>query len=170
MNEYDKNRPDVSVGHNDVYVHTHHIAQRYGENVSQYIEAAKTERCEKHLYVQEENVLLPVSSMLSEQFDLVFSVGLIEHFPEQETVKALQFHLDCTKSGGLVIVFFPTPTILYRLIRKLAEITGFWIFHDERPLSCRELLPILSPRGKVLEQGILYAMGLTQAFIVFRKS
>ena len=108
--------------------------------------------------------------MLSEQFDLVFSVGLIEHFPEQETVKALQFHLDCTKSGGLVIVFFPTPTILYRLIRKLAEITGFWIFHDERPLSCRELLPILSPRGKVLEQGILYAMGLTQAFIVFRKS
>ena len=117
-----------------------------------------------------QNVLESPSPDLQKKFDMVFSVGLIEHFSSEGTQGALQFHLDCVKPGGLVIVFFPTPTILYRIIRKAAELTGLWIFHDERPLTVRELLPQLQVQGNVLKHKILYAMFLTQAFIVLRKN
>jgi SAM-dependent methyltransferase len=103
------------------------------------------------------------------QSDVVYSVGLIEHFLAPDTRKAVLAHLQVLKPGGLLILGFPTPTFLYRITRKMAEILGLWIFHDERPLKREEVLETVKPYGSVLESDILWPIFLTQAFIVLKK-
>ena len=51
------------------------------------------------------------------KFDLVFSIGLVEHFNKLGTHKAIQTHIDACKPNGIVLITFPTPTVLYRTIR-----------------------------------------------------
>ena len=104
------------------------------------------------------------------KFDLVFSVGLIEHFSEQDMIRAVQFHLSCAKPGGFVLLFFPTPTWMYRLVRKTAEVFHLWIFHDERPILLKTISSLISEdQGHILKQGILYSMILTQAYVLIRR-
>lgn len=103
------------------------------------------------------------------QSDIVYSVGLIEHYSIENTRKALLAHLAVLKPGGLLVIGFPTPTILYRISRKISQWLGLWIFHDERPLKKEEVLETLNPYGQILETSILWPIFLTQAFIVLRK-
>ena len=71
--------------------------------------------------------------------DLVFSVGLVEHFNPSETRRAIHAHFDVLRPGGIAIISFPTPTLLYRITRKTIELLGMWKFHDERPLTAGEV-------------------------------
>ncbi len=103
------------------------------------------------------------------QSDISFSVGLIEHFSVEGTRNAVLAHMEVLKPGGILILGFPTPTFLYRAARKVSELLGMWIFHDERPLKMKEVLKTVEPLGDVLETGILWSIVLTQAFIVLRK-
>ena len=101
--------------------------------------------------------------------DLVFSVGLVEHFDPAETRKAVLAHFDLLRSGGLAIITFPTPTLLYRAARKVIEAARMWKFPDERPLRPSEVLATMMERGEVLEQKTLWPLILTQHVIVARK-
>ena len=103
------------------------------------------------------------------QSDIVFSVGLIEHFSVADTRKAIEAHLEVLKPGGLLILGFPTPTWLYRISRKVSELLGLWIFHDERPLKREEVLETLRPQGDILHNEILWSIIFTQAFIILKK-
>jgi glycosyltransferase involved in cell wall biosynthesis len=100
--------------------------------------------------------------------DITYSAGLIEHFDPAGTKKLVAEHFEGTRDGGLVIITFPTPTWLYRGIRGIAERMGMWIFHDERPLSEKEVLAAASGKGTVLYNRINWAIGLTQRVIAFR--
>jgi SAM-dependent methyltransferase len=102
--------------------------------------------------------------------DVVFSVGLIEHFSVEDTRRAIGSHIDALKKGGILILGFPTPTFLYRITRKLSEMLGLWIFHDERPLKTAEVIEGLQERGEILEQKIIWPIFLTQAMLVIRKN
>jgi SAM-dependent methyltransferase len=102
-------------------------------------------------------------------FDLVFSIGLIEHFDQDGTRQALENHFRMCRAGGYVLVSFPTPTLLYRLIRGLAELTGSWKFPDERPLRFEEVLGVASEYGLLKHRSILWGIGLTQGYCVFQK-
>src|SRR5262249_17358405 len=73
------------------------------------------------------------------QADLVFSVGLIEHFDPAGTARAVQAHFDILRPGGTAIITFPTPTLLYRATRAIIEALGMWAFPDERPLDPAEV-------------------------------
>ncbi len=73
---------------------------------------------------------------LDAQADLVFSVGLVEHFNPSETRKAIHAHFDVLRPGGVAIISFPTPTLLYRTTRKFIELLGMWKF---RPPDLGEL-------------------------------
>jgi SAM-dependent methyltransferase len=106
---------------------------------------------------------------LNAEADVVFSVGLVEHFDPAETRKAVLAHFDLLRPGGVVIITFPTPTFLYRATRKLIEIAGMWKFHDERPLMPSEVLAAMTERGEILEQKTLWPLILTQHVIVARK-
>ena len=102
------------------------------------------------------------------RFDIVFSVGLIEHFSEKNTERAIQSHFHMCKPGGIVLLTFPTPTFLYRSIRGVAELLGIWKFPDERPLKSAEVLAGAGEKATLLHQSILWGIGLTQGYMVFR--
>lgn len=102
--------------------------------------------------------------------DLVFSVGLVEHFTPPDTRKAILAHFDVLRPGGTLIITFPTPTLLYRVTRKLIEICGMWKFPDERPLLPDEVLTSIRERGEILYRKTLWPQILTQHLVVARKS
>jgi SAM-dependent methyltransferase len=95
-------------------------------------------------------------------YDIVFSVGLIEHFDSAGTAKAVATHFDHLRPGGTAIITFPTPTWLYRSVRGLAEITNDWIFHDERPLRLPEFERAVAGLGEIKSARILWPLILTQ--------
>jgi putative flippase GtrA len=101
--------------------------------------------------------------------DITFSVGLIEHFDKKGTSRVISRHFDATKTGGIVIITFPTPTWLYIIVRKLAEWSGVWVFHDERPLGFDEVRESLILHGEILYECINWPIILTQGVIVTRK-
>jgi SAM-dependent methyltransferase len=101
--------------------------------------------------------------------DVVYSVGLVEHFDKQRTREAVLAHFDVVRPGGLVVITFPTPTLLYRMTRGLIEAVGMWKFHDERPLQPEEVLATVRERGEILQEKILWPLMLTQYLVVARK-
>ena len=102
--------------------------------------------------------------------DLVYSIGLIEHFDRTGTARAIAAHFAHVRPGGLVLITFPTPTWLYRLTRRIAERAGIWAFPDERPLDVREVTDGIAHHGQVLGARINWAIVLTQGVIVARRS
>lgn len=125
---------------------------------------------------QSDNVVLVNADILNlnmgetgEDFDFVYSLGLIEHFPVEDTAKMIRSHFDLLKVGGIAIITFPTPTFLYSTIRFFSEKLGLWIFHDERPLKIEEVTQTIKNYAEVLDSKIMWSMLLTQAIIVVKK-
>lgn len=99
------------------------------------------------------------------KFDLVFSIGLIEHFTPEETARLIRLHFALAKPGGIVVLSFPTPTMLYRATRFCAEKLGLWRFPDERPLQFQEVRDSILPVGKILSRRLIRSNFLTQLLI-----
>jgi hypothetical protein len=74
------------------------------------------------------------------------------------------------KPGGYLVLFFPTPTWLYRLTRKLSELLRLWIFHDERPLFPDEITSILPNDSRLKISYTIWPIFLTQAVLVIQKA
>jgi SAM-dependent methyltransferase len=120
-----------------------------------------------NIFIKQEDIL--ASSESNEKFDVVFSVGLIEHFNKEDTGKCIAAHFKYLKNNGICIITFPTPTWLYKLTRKLSEMAGMWIFHDERPLLPEEVLDEIEKHGKVMHNRIIWPVFLTQGIIMATK-
>jgi SAM-dependent methyltransferase len=116
--------------------------------------------------VHQQNVL---GLSMDSKADVVFSVGLVEHFDPAETRQAVLSHFDVLRSGGIAIITFPTPTWLYRAARSLIEAIGMWKFPDERPLNVSEVAAAVKERAAMLEQKTLWPLILTQHMIVAGK-
>jgi hypothetical protein len=106
----------------------------------------------------------------SEKFDVVFSVGLIEHFSPDETMKCIAAHFCYLKNKGICIITFPTPTWLYKITRKCSELLGLWIFYDERPLTMHEVLNEVKKYGIIKHESITWPIFLTQGVILAIKN
>jgi len=104
----------------------------------------------------------------TQRFDLVYSIGLIEHFSPVETAIAIRRHFEAAHPGSLVIMTVPTPTVLYRAIRGAAEMLKMWQFPDERPLLFEEVHRTASEHGTLLHDEILWPLGLTQILVAYR--
>jgi hypothetical protein len=122
----------------------------------------------KPLTWEKSDVLAPYVGQ--RKFDVVYSVGLIEHFQPRETTKAIEAHFNRCRPGGTVLMTFPTPTLPYKAIRFIAEATGKWSFPDERPLLFDEVIRACAVRGTVLHQSINWWIGLTQGYVVARSA
>ena len=103
-------------------------------------------------------------------FDVVYSVGLIEHFDRDGTARCIETHFDLCRPGGTVLITFPPPTLPYRAIRSAAESLRIWAFPDERPLGFDEVVKSCARHGEVLHQSINWWIGLTQGYVLTRKS
>ena len=103
------------------------------------------------------------------QADVVFSVGLIEHFSPADTRRAVLAHFALVRPGGHAILTFPTPTLLYRAARSLAELAGLWKFPDERPLTRSEVVADIGDQGEIVFEKLLWPLVFTQQLLVVRK-
>ncbi len=106
---------------------------------------------------------------LEAKVDLVFSVGLVEHFDESDTRRVVEAHLGVLRPGGICVLAFPTPTWLYRATRGVVELAGQWEFPDERPLQRDEVATTLERESELLDGSIVWPILLTQQFLVARK-
>jgi hypothetical protein len=77
---------------------------------------------------------------------------------------------DVVFSVGLVIITAPTPTLPYRITRRLAETLGVWAFPDERPMAYAEVEALAGDRGRVLTGQTLWPLVLTQRAVAWRAS
>jgi hypothetical protein len=111
-----------------------------------------------------------LNAEVDRKYDVAFSVGLIEHFSPTDTLRAVHTHLNLVKPGGYLVLFFPTPTWLYRLTRKLSELLRLWIFHDERPLFPDEITSILPNDSRLKISYTIWPIFLTQAVLVIQKA
>ena len=100
--------------------------------------------------------------------DVVYSVGLIEHFTPEQTREVARKHFSCAKPGGVVIITAPTPTWLYRLTRFGAEQIGVWQFPDERPLHSVEIISAGEGLGIAKQSSTLWPLVLTQQAVVWQ--
>ena len=113
--------------------------------------------------------ILTLDAASFEPADLVFSVGLVEHFPEEQTKTAIRRHFELAKPGGLVLITFPVPTFSYRLIRRAAEMLGIWRFPDERPIQLEDAVALCTEHGGILAKRLNRAILLTQGIVLARK-
>lgn len=101
-------------------------------------------------------------------FDLVLSVGLIEHFDQEGTRSAISAHFSQVRKDGLVLITFPTPTRIYRLLRSFLEKIGKWNFPDERPLLQEEVRQCCKEYGTVIHESLNYGAVFTQGYILVK--
>ena len=113
--------------------------------------------------------ILTLDATSIELVDLVLSIGLVEHFPEEQTKIAVQRHFELAKPGGLVLITFPTPTLSYRIIRRAAETLGIWRFPDERPIQLEDAVALCAEHGEILAKRLNRAILLTQGIVLARK-
>jgi putative flippase GtrA len=121
---------------------------------------------DRTVHLHQQSVL---AMSIEPQSDIVFSVGLVEHFDPPATREALLAHFDVLRPGGTLIVTFPTPTLLYRVTRSLIEMLGMWKFHDERPLMPAEVAATIRDRGDIVYEKTMWPLILTQYLIVAKK-
>jgi hypothetical protein len=117
----------------------------------------------------EESDILNIDKDRQGDFQVVFSVGLIEHFSVADTAKAISAHFKFIEEEAICIITFPTPTWLYKLSRRIAEFLNMWIFHDERPLSFEEVEKEICKHGIILHKSITWTIFFTQGVIVVQK-
>jgi putative flippase GtrA len=112
------------------------------------------------------SVLAPATAAAA---DVVYSIGLIEHFDPADTARAVAAHFDYARPGGIVLMTFPMPTWLYRAVRAAAEALGIWRFPDERPLAIDEVTQEALRHGDLVRCFVNWPIVLTQGVLVLRK-
>lgn len=115
------------------------------------------------------DLLGPPVDGISERYDIVLSSGLIEHFIPAETVRIVQQHFMAAKPGGLVLMSFPTPTLVYHGFRKFLELTDQFPPLFERPIAAAEAAGFQLGGSTRLEQFNIWSTILTQMLLLYRK-
>ncbi len=88
------------------------------------------------------------NSLDSDQYDIVWSVGLHEHFQGENRQKAFDEMYRISKPGGICIVIVPNSLNLpYRLTKRFEEMLGVWPYGDEFPFTRWELSERLHRSG-----------------------
>ncbi len=72
-----------------------------------------------------------------EEFDLVYSVGLLEHFSREDATKIYNEHKKAAKTGGLVSIIVPAKFSFINLARIISGKN--WPFGYEDPFSRQDI-------------------------------
>ncbi|MBI5491859.1 MAG: class I SAM-dependent methyltransferase [Deltaproteobacteria bacterium] len=99
-------------------------------------------------------------------FDIVWNVGVLEHFPKDLQDSALREMVRVCRPKGRVVTFNPYARgYIYRAGKWLAEKTGRWTIGYEVPVkTLRPNLKRIDPALKVHE----YSFGFLLQFLVFK--
>lgn len=105
---------------------------------------------------------------IEKRYDVVYSIGLIEHFRGKDIEQIIKAHFSLCKENGMVLISVPTPTFQYRVVRSLMEKIGAWGFPDEKPIKFEEIKECFSGVN-IVDKTINYKLPLTQLMIVAKK-
>ena len=133
--------------------------------------AVKLFEQQKLYAVQHKGLLMDLTKEITpyEQYDFVYSIGLIEHFKESERNTVIKNHFNYCKDNGYILISFPTPTRKYRFWRKCMELGGVWQFWDEYPLKYEDIKRSIECLGDVLAVEINQKLFLTQMLVFMKK-
>lgn len=148
----------------------YHIYDKNEVGLKQFAERIGRIRRTEGIVTHAQDILGLSSTPQTDLFDIVFSVGLIEHFDPTGTRKAIEAHFNLLKPSGIAIMTFPTPTFLYSMTRSISEIMKLWIFHDERPLRIEEVAVTAERYGTIVFKKLNWKIFLTQYALVIRKN
>lgn len=84
--------------------------------------------------------------------------------------KFIATHFKRCHPGNGVLTTFPTLTFLYWMIKKSAEWIRVWASPDENPLSFSEVSLVCGQYGIKMLKNVIWEIGLTQCYLVYRKS
>ena len=108
-----------------------------------------------------------------ESFDVVYSEGVIEHFPIDRASQMIREHARVCRRGGLVIISVPNKFAFLHSLTKLLLGLRF-LFYPERSISTFELFRLMALSGLKLVVRDGFAFGcqfyMFQAFILDRIS
>lgn len=102
-------------------------------------------------------------------YDLIYSIGLIEHFQENDLIKCIKEHFRYVKDGGYVLITFPVKCFRYMFIRTVMEVFNLWRYTDEVPLNNKKIGDILKDYGDVIVNEVNSKLILPQAIILVKK-
>lgn len=109
------------------------------DNYAEILEKARHYAAKENLFDRITTITCDVFNLsFSEEFDLVYSNGLLEHFYNSHREELLDIHLRAVKKGGYVFLIVPADSWIYWKNRKFLEKTGAWIY-KETPLTKNEL-------------------------------
>ena len=102
-------------------------------------------------------------------FDVVYSEGVIEHFPARRRLVMLAEHVRVCRSGGMVIVSVPNKfALMHSLTKRL--LGPRFLFYPEASLSTFQLSRSMSKAGLVITKRDGFAFGcqfyMFQAFFL----
>lgn len=87
---------------------------------------------------------LPIES---EKCDVVYSIGLIEHFNTEDLEKVLSEKKRVLKHGGKLVLMVPNKLSFGRIQRKILKKLGKWSFGYQTEFSPTELISMLENEG-----------------------
>lgn len=100
----------------------------------------------KHESIMSDALNLPAS--LLGRFDVAMSLGLAEHFENEDRTRIIRAHFDLLRPGGLVVLTVPNRFCLpYRMWKARREALGKWHFGMELPYSRGEIASICRALG-----------------------
>lgn len=105
---------------------------------------------------------------LIQKYDLVYSIGLVEHFDTDKQMCVIKNHFNFVRTGGYVLISAPTPTLKYRFFRKSMEIMHVWRFWDETPIALESFVKEMENYGEIIFAGINKILPLTQLVVVIK--
>lgn len=107
---------------------------------------------------------------LKQKYDLVHSGGVVEHFNDDKRKKLINLHAELVAPDGYCIIYAPTPTFSYRLVRRISEMLGLWNFPDEVPIRKTQLIREVQEAGlTVLGSNYFWRLFLTEVGVLAKK-
>jgi ubiquinone/menaquinone biosynthesis C-methylase UbiE len=92
--------------------------------------------------------------------DVVFSIGLIEHFTRQQSADMVIETIRVTRPGGTVAVLVPWQSSIYNLVVRKA-FGKYWPFGNEFPYHRRELIELMESLGlKDVKLHVIYGSSI----------
>ena len=85
---------------------------------------------------------------IKNEFDLVHSHGVIEHFKGKDRQRIVDIHAQVLRSKGKAVIMVPAKNCIPYMIGKfLSEKTGTWVFGEEYPYTKTELIYRMKKAG-----------------------
>lgn len=83
---------------------------------------------------------------INNEYDVVCSDGLIEHFVDNLREKLLYIHINASKTGGYILIFCPIDNNLYRIQMYFAKLFRLMVW-KQVPINKNDLIEYFKKRN-----------------------